>query len=270
MCSLPTTSLHVPPRFWSGFRLWPTCSGSLPAGRCWYGGHRRAPSSAWWGGICPAPPGAGIRAAALRRGGGPPPAPFGGVGGGFLGGAAGAEYGDSSPRGGERLAPGRRESERLDPPLFSPATKAETGHDLNVTFSTMAATLGEELAHRLREASFAIYGAGREHAAQRGIIIADTKFEFGIDGKGTLRLIDELLTPDSSPFWPSERYAPGRSQPSFDKQPLRDYLASLKAASQWNGEAPPPSLPAQVVDATSRRYLEAYRLLTGAELGQDL
>ncbi|HEY4647888.1 MAG TPA: phosphoribosylaminoimidazolesuccinocarboxamide synthase [Gemmatimonadales bacterium] len=207
------------------------------------------------------------RAMLVRRA---PPVPFECVVRGYLSGSAWAEYRDSSTLAGERLAPGLRESERLDPPLFSPATKAETGHDLNVTFSTMAATLGEELAHRLREASFAIYGAGREHAAQRGIIIADTKFEFGIDGNGTLRLIDELLTPDSSRFWPSERYAPGRSQPSFDKQPLRDYLASLKAASQWNGEAPPPSLPAQVVDATSRRYLEAYRLLTGAELGQDL
>jgi phosphoribosylaminoimidazole-succinocarboxamide synthase len=207
------------------------------------------------------------RAMLVRRA---PPVPFECVVRGYLSGSAWAEYRDSGTLAGERLAPGLRESERLDPPLFSPATKAETGHDLNVTFSTMAATLGEELAHRLREASFAIYGAGREHAAQRGIIIADTKFEFGIDGNGTLRLIDELLTPDSSRFWPSERYAPGRSQPSFDKQPLRDYLASLKAASQWNGEAPPPSLPAQVVDATSRRYLEAYRLLTGAELGQNL
>jgi phosphoribosylaminoimidazole-succinocarboxamide synthase len=207
------------------------------------------------------------RAMLVRRA---PPVPFECVVRGYLSGSAWAEYRDSGTLAGERLAPGLRESERLDPPLFSPATKAETGHDLNVTFSSMAATLGEELAHQLRAASFAIYGAGREHAAQRGIIIADTKFEFGIDGNGTLRLIDELLTPDSSRFWPSERYAPGRSQPSFDKQPLRDYLASLKAASQWNGEAPPPSLPAQVVDATSRRYLEAYRLLTGAELGQDL
>jgi phosphoribosylaminoimidazole-succinocarboxamide synthase len=162
------------------------------------------------------------------------------------------------------------ESARLDPPLFSPATKAEAGHDLNVTFTTMAGALGLELATRLREASFAIYQAGRDHAARRGIIIADTKFEFGIDAGGTLRLIDELLTPDSSRFWPADRYAPGHGQPSFDKQPLRDYLASLKAASQWNGEAPPPSLPPEVLSATSRRYLEAYRLLTGHELSEDL
>jgi phosphoribosylaminoimidazole-succinocarboxamide synthase len=207
------------------------------------------------------------RAMLVRRA---PPVPFECVVRGYLSGSAWAEYRDRGTLAGERLAAGLRESEQLDPPLFSPATKAETGHDLNVTFSTVAATLGEELAHRLREASFAIYRAGRDHAAQRGIIIADTKFEFGIDGNGTLRLIDELLTPDSSRFWPAEQYAPGRSQPSFDKQPLRDYLASLKAASQWNGEAPPPSLPAEVVDATSRRYLEAYRLLTGAELDQDL
>jgi phosphoribosylaminoimidazole-succinocarboxamide synthase len=139
-----------------------------------------------------------------------------------------------------------------------------------VTFTTMAGALGRELAGRLREASFAIYQAGRDHAARRGIIIADTKFEFGIDAGGTLRLIDELLTPDSSRFWPADRYAPGHSQPSFDKQPLRDYLASLKAAGQWNGEAPPPPLPPEVITATSRRYLEAYRLLTGQELSEDL
>ena len=158
------------------------------------------------------------------------------------------------------------ESQRLDPPLFSPATKAETGHDLNITFDAVAETLGPDLAERLREASFAIYEAGRDHAARNGIIIADTKFEFGTDLQGDLRLIDELLTPDSSRFWPADRYQQGHPQPSFDKQPLRDYLASLKAASQWNGEAPPPALPPEVVQATSRRYLEAFRLLTGREL----
>src|SRR6185312_12961058 len=115
-----------------------------------------------------------------------------------------------------------------------------------------------ELAERLRDASFAVYRAGREHAASRGIIIADTKFEFGAADDGTLLLIDELMTPDSSRFWPADRYAPGRSQPSFDKQPLRDYLAGLKASGGWNGEAPPPPLPADVVEATSRRYLDAF------------
>ena len=198
-----------------------------------------------------------------------PPVPFECVVRGYLSGSAWAEYRAQGTLAGERLPAGLVESARLEPPLFSPATKAEAGHDLNVTFTTMAGALGIELASRLRDASFAIYQAGRDHAARRGIIIADTKFEFGIDGGGALRLIDELLTPDSSRFWPADRYAPGHPQPSFDKQPLRDYLASLKAASQWNGDAPPPSLPAEVVTATSRRYLEAYRLLTGHELSED-
>jgi phosphoribosylaminoimidazole-succinocarboxamide synthase len=112
-----------------------------------------------------------------------------------------------------------------------------------------------------------VYTAGRDYAAGRGIIIADTKFEFGHAPDGTLLLIDEVLTPDSSRFWPADRYAPGGSQPSFDKQPLRDYLAALKRAGKWNGEAPPPPLPADVIEATSARYLEAYRLLTGRPLG---
>jgi phosphoribosylaminoimidazole-succinocarboxamide synthase len=198
------------------------------------------------------------------------PVPFECVVRGYLSGSAWAEYRTHGTLAGERLPPGLIESQRLDPPLFSPATKAEAGHDLNVTFSAMAAALGVELASRLRDASFAVYRAGRDHAAHRGIIIADTKFEFGTDQGGTLRLIDELLTPDSSRFWPAERYLPGHGQPSFDKQPLRDYLASLKAASQWNGEAPPPSLPSEVVEATSRRYLEAYRLITGHELSEEL
>jgi phosphoribosylaminoimidazole-succinocarboxamide synthase len=206
------------------------------------------------------------RAMLVRRA---PPVPFECVVRGYLSGSAWAEYRDRGTLAGEPLPPGLRESDRLDPPLFSPATKAEAGHDLNVPFATLSATLGRELAIRLRDASFAIYQAGRDHAERRGLIIADTKFEFGIDGADTLRIIDELLTPDSSRFWPADRYVPGRGQPSFDKQPLRDYLASLKAASQWNGEAPPPSLPAQVVEATSLRYLEAYRLLTGSELSED-
>jgi phosphoribosylaminoimidazole-succinocarboxamide synthase len=207
------------------------------------------------------------RAMLVRRA---PPVPFECVVRGYLSGSAWAEYRDRGTLAGEPLPPGLRESDRLDPPLFSPATKAEAGHDLNVPFAVVAATLGRVLATRLQDASFAIYQAGRDYAEHRGLIIADTKFEFGVDAEGTLRLIDELLTPDSSRFWPADRYAPGRGQPSFDKQPLRDYLASLKAASQWNGEAPPPSLPAQVVEATSLRYLEAYRLLTGSELSEDL
>jgi phosphoribosylaminoimidazole-succinocarboxamide synthase len=126
------------------------------------------------------------------------------------------------------------------------------------------------VAEQLRERSFAVYRAGRDAAAARGIIIADTKFEFGHDASGALLLIDEVLTPDSSRFWPADRYQPGRTQPSFDKQPLRDYLAELRSAGRWNGDAPPPALPAEVVDATSRRYLQAFRLLTGRDLPEDL
>jgi phosphoribosylaminoimidazole-succinocarboxamide synthase len=186
---------------------------------------------------------------------------------GYLAGSAWAEYRDGGTLAGEPLPPGLLESARLDPPLFSPATKAATGHDLNVTFDAMAAALGRELAMRLREASFEVYRAGRDHAAARGIIIADTKFEFGLTPSGELLLIDEVMTPDSSRFWPADRYQPGRAQPSFDKQPLRDYLAGLRREGRWNGETPPPPLPPEVVEATSRRYLEAFRLVTGRELG---
>jgi phosphoribosylaminoimidazole-succinocarboxamide synthase len=198
------------------------------------------------------------------------PVPFECVVRGYLSGSAWAEYRSRGTLAGEPLAPGLVESARLDPPLFSPATKAASGHDINVTVDAVAQQLGPVLATRLRQASFALYQAGRDYAASRGIIIADTKFEFGIDPEGTLRLIDEVLTPDSSRFWPADRYLPGRAQPSFDKQPLRDYLASVRAAGSWDGEAPPPPLPAEVVEATSRRYLEAYRLLTGRNLEHDL
>ena len=195
------------------------------------------------------------------------PVPFECVVRGYLSGSAWVEYRSSGTLAGEALPAGLIESARLEPPLFSPATKAKSGHDLNVTFETMAAQLGRELASRLREASFAVYRAGRDHAAARGIIIADTKFEFGAARDGTLLLIDEVMTPDSSRFWPADRYRPGGPQPSFDKQPLRDYLAALRSEGRWNGEAPPPPLPDEVVDATSRRYVEAYRLITGRELG---
>ncbi len=195
------------------------------------------------------------------------PVPFECVVRGYLSGSAWAEYRETGTLAGQPLPAGLIESARLDPPLFSPATKAESGHDLNVTFDAMAAGLGPELAARLREASFAVYRAGRDHAAARGIIIADTKFEFGSAPDGELLLIDEVMTPDSSRFWPADRYQPGRSQPSFDKQPLRDFLAGLRRDGSWNGEAPPPQLPAEVVDATSRRYLDAFRLITGRDLG---
>jgi len=198
------------------------------------------------------------------------PVPFECVVRGYITGSAWAEYRERGTLAGEPLAPGLVDSAPLDPPIFSPATKAEAGHDINVTVDAVVEVMGSAMAARLREASFALYQAGRDHAAERGIIIADTKIEFGTDSAGTLRLIDEVLTPDSSRFWPADRYAPGHTQPSFDKQPLRDYLASLKAAGLWDGEAPPPPLPAEVVEATSRRYLEAFRLLTGRTLEQTL
>jgi phosphoribosylaminoimidazole-succinocarboxamide synthase len=198
------------------------------------------------------------------------PVPFECVVRGYITGSAWNEYRERGTLAGEPLASGLVESARLDPPIFSPATKAEAGHDINVTVDAVVEVMGSAMAARLRNASFAIYQAGRDHAAERGIIIADTKFEFGTDAAGTLRLIDEVLTPDSSRFWPADRYVPGHTQPSFDKQPLRDYLASLKAAGLWDGEAPPPALPPEVVEATSRRYLEAYRLLTDRTLEEFL
>jgi phosphoribosylaminoimidazole-succinocarboxamide synthase len=186
---------------------------------------------------------------------------------GYLSGSAWAEYRKTGTLAGEPLPAGLVESARLPEPIFSPATKAESGHDENVTFRLMATALGASLANRLRETSLALYAAGRDYALGRGIIVADTKFEFGLDGEGALRLIDEVLTPDSSRFWPASQYQPGRPQPSFDKQPLRDYLAGLRAEGRWNGESPPPPLPAEVVAATTERYLEAYRRLTGRDLG---
>jgi len=194
------------------------------------------------------------------------PVPFECVVRGYLSGSAWQEYRTGGTLAGESLPKGLLESARLDPALFSPATKAESGHDMNVPFAAMEKALGEDVAKRLRSLSFAVYTAGRDYAAGRGIIIADTKFEFGHTPDGRLLLIDEVLTPDSSRFWPADRYAPGGTQPSFDKQPLRDYLTTLKQAGQWNGEAPPPPLPTEVVEATSARYLEAYRLLTGHAL----
>jgi phosphoribosylaminoimidazole-succinocarboxamide synthase len=194
------------------------------------------------------------------------PVPFECVVRGYLSGSAWAEYRRSGTLAGDPLAAGLVESARLEPPVFSPATKAETGHDENVTFARVVNVLGRPLAERLRDASLAIYQAGRAYAAERGIVIADTKFEFGTADDGGLLVIDEILTPDSSRFWPADRYAPGRAQPSFDKQPLRDYLAGLKQAGTWDGNAPPPTLPPEVVAATSTRYLDAFRRLTGRDL----
>jgi len=185
---------------------------------------------------------------------------------GYLSGSAWKEYSSAGTLAGESLPPGLRESERLEPPIFSPATKAEAGHDENITIARMIASLGPDVAAELERLSRLIYEHGRAIAASRGIIIADTKFEFGRARDGRITLIDEVLTPDSSRFWPAEHYQPGRSQPSFDKQPLRDYLDAERRAGRWNGEAPPPPLPPEVVQATSARYLDAFRRITGADL----
>ncbi len=184
---------------------------------------------------------------------------------GYLSGSAWKEYAASGTLAGEPLAAGLRESDRLVPPIFSPATKAETGHDENITVARVREMLGSATAAELERLTREIYGFGRDTAAERGIIIADTKFEFG-QRDGSIILIDEVMTPDSSRFWPADRYEPGHGQPSFDKQPLRDWLDAERKAGRWNGEAPAPTLPPEVIDATSRRYREAYRLITGTTL----
>jgi len=194
------------------------------------------------------------------------PLPFECVVRGYMSGSAWAEYKQAGTLAGETLPAGLRESDRLAEPIFSPATKAEEGHDENVRFQRVVDELGSALASELRDRSLAIYEEGRRIADERGIIIADTKFEFGHDEEGRLLLIDEVMTPDSSRFWPRETYEPGRAQPSLDKQPVRDYLEGLVAAGQWNKQAPAPDLPEEVVAATSARYLELYRRLTGEEL----
>ncbi len=189
---------------------------------------------------------------------------------GYLSGSAWKEYRASGTLAGEPLAAGLRESDRLDPAIFSPATKAEAGHDENITIARMAEMVGESVATELERLSRLVYESGREIASKRGIIIADTKFEFGRDRDGVVTLIDEVLTPDSSRFWPADRYTPGTSQPSFDKQPLRDHLDAERRAGRWNGDAPPPPLPQAVVDATSARYLDAFRRITGSTLADVL
>lgn len=185
---------------------------------------------------------------------------------GYLSGSAWKEYAASGTLAGEPLPKGLRESDRLSPAIFSPAHKAETGHDENITISRMRETVGAEATAELERLTRAVYERGRAVAETRGIIIADTKFEFGRASDGSIILIDEVMTPDSSRFWPADQYAPGRTQPSFDKQPLRDYLEGLKKAGRWNGEAPPPPLPPEVVAETSARYLDAFKRVTGAAL----
>jgi phosphoribosylaminoimidazole-succinocarboxamide synthase len=191
---------------------------------------------------------------------------------GYISGSAWKEYREKGTLAGEPLPRGLKESDRLDPPIFSPATKAEEGHDENITIARMRSIVGDAAGAELERLSREIYGAGREIAARKGIIIADTKFEFGqpfgtgSEGAGGVILVDEVLTPDSSRFWPADRYEPGHGQPSFDKQPLRDYLDAEKRAGRWDGNYPPPTLPREVIDATSERYLDIYRRLTGHSL----
>ena len=185
---------------------------------------------------------------------------------GYISGSAWKEYAASGTLAGEKLRTGLVESEKLEPSIFSPATKAETGHDENITIARVREILGADVAQTLEGMARAVYTFGENTSRKQGIIIADTKFEFGRDKDGRIILIDEVMTPDSSRFWAVDVYKPGQPQPSFDKQPLRDYLDAERKAGRWNGDAPPPPLPASVVDATSRRYLEAYRRVTGHEL----
>ena len=176
---------------------------------------------------------------------------------GYLSGSAWAEYHRDGTVAGERLPAGLVESQRLERPIFTPAIKAESGHDQNISRAQLADMLGQQLPQQLETLSLALYEAGAAHAANRGLILADTKFEFGtIDGE--LTLIDEALTPDSSRYWPADQYQPGGPQPSFDKQFLRDFLES----SGWNKEPPPPPLLPDVIQGTAQRYAEALRRLT--------
>lgn len=186
------------------------------------------------------------------------PLPVEAVARGFLIGSGWLDYQRTGHVCGHALPAGLLQAAELESPLFTPATKAAVGdHDENIDFETMCELTGEGTAHRVRDVTLAIYTAATRHARSRGIIIADTKFEFGIDRNGELMLIDELLTPDSSRFWPAEQYEPGQSPPSFDKQFVRDYLESL----DWDKTAPGPSLPAAVLDGTAARYRKALELL---------
>lgn len=180
---------------------------------------------------------------------------------GYLSGSAWDEYRKSGTISGVKMPRGLQESQELPEVLFTPTTKAETGHDMAITMDKVKDIIGEALTREMKEKSLAVYDYARQHARARGIIIADTKMEFGLDN-GKLILIDELLTPDSSRFWDAEKYRVGQSQPSYDKQPVRDWAA----ATGWNKEAPGPELTPEVVKATTARYREAYQRLTGQEL----
>lgn len=180
---------------------------------------------------------------------------------GYISGSAWKEYQKDGTVCGIKLPAGLRDSDKLPEPIFTPATKAVSGHDENISFQEMCKRTGPELAKKLRDLSISIYSKAADYAAKRGIIIADTKFEFGQTAQG-LVLADEVLTPDSSRFWPADKYQPGRAQESFDKQFVRDYLESVK----WNKQPPAPALPDDVARKTSEKYIQAYRVLAGREL----
>ena len=180
---------------------------------------------------------------------------------GYLSGSGWKEYQNTGAVCGIELPKGLKESDKLPEPIFTPATKATTGHDENISFHDMAKIVGPQLAEQLRDLSLRVYKKASDYARSRGIIIADTKFEFGRTESGII-LADEVLTPDSSRFWPAEKYQPGKGQESFDKQYVRDYLESI----HWNKQPPAPALPAEVAERTSQKYVEAYRQLTGREL----
>jgi phosphoribosylaminoimidazole-succinocarboxamide synthase len=181
---------------------------------------------------------------------------------GYLSGSGWKEYKETGRICGIPLPPGLRESDRLPSPIFTPATKAASGHDMNISEADAAAIVGADIIGRLRDLTLALYDHGRRHADSCGIILADTKFEFGRLPSGEVILIDEAMTPDSSRYWPKDQYAPGGPQPSFDKQYVRDYLEEIR----WNKQPPVPSLPEPVVMRTRDKYLEAFRRLTGGEL----
>jgi phosphoribosylaminoimidazole-succinocarboxamide synthase len=184
---------------------------------------------------------------------------------GYLAGSGWKEYQESRSVCGVELPAGLKNASRLPEPIFTPATKAEAGeHDENITFKTASAMIGAELANQVRDVSIALYARAAEYALTKGIIIADTKFEFGLDAAGTLTLMDEVLTPDSSRYWPVEGYAEGQNPPSFDKQFVRDWLESVRIDGQpWNKKAPAPAMPAEVGERTAAKYREAFERLAG-------